>query len=355
MPTLIETFIDYEPDLLEMIAEGWGIDQDLDAGKNLARQVSERLQDEPLIDEILQALPRPAYSALQRLVRSRGRLPVGQFEREFGSLREMGAARRAKIRPDRNPASVSEGLYYKGLVARAFLREGGEPQDCYYLPEEFQRYLEREIGRLEISSMPALPTYAPAVKQTPDDAILEHACTLLAALRSGIPPEQVAFENPTIPAPFLSGLLSEAGLLGKDGQPEPEQIGAFLEAPRAASFATLVRAWQSSANIDELDWLSGVEVEGKVETRSASYARLGKILAMLKPLSTEHWLDIDEFTAWIKTCQPDFLRSGGEYDSWIVRDRSTSQYLKGYEHWDQVEGALLRARAARPVFLDGFG
>ncbi len=351
MPTLIETFIDYEPDLLEMIAEGWGIDQDLDAGKNLARQVSERLQDEPLIYEILQALPRPAYSALLRLARSRGRLPVGQFEREFGSLREMGAARRAKIRPDRNPASVSEGLYYKGLVARAFLREGGEPQDCYYLPEEFQHYLEREIGRLEISSMPALPTYAPAVKQTPDDAILEHACTLLAALRSGIPPEQVVFENPTIPAPFLSGLLNEAGLLGKDSQPEPEQVGAFLEAPRAASFATLVRAWQSSANIDELDWLSGVEVEGKLK-RNPQAAR-SKILAMLKPISTEHWLDVDEFVAWVKISQPDFLRSGGEYDTWIVRDRSTSQYLKGYEHWDQVEGALLRALLQGPFFWMG--
>jgi hypothetical protein len=74
---------------------------------------------------------------------------------------------------------------------------------------------------------------------------------------------------------------------------------------------------------------------------------------MLKPLSTEHWLDIDEFTAWVKTCQPDFLRSGGEYDTWMVRDRASGQYLKGYEHWDQVEGALLRAVLQGPCFWLG--
>ena len=351
MPTLIETFIDYEPDLLEMIAEGWGIDQDLDAGRNLARQVAERLQDEALLGEILQALPQAAFSALLRLARSGGRLRVDQFEREFGVLREMGAARRAKLRPDRNPASVSERLYYKGLIARAFLREGDEPQDCYYLPEEFQNYLQREIERLQVASIPALPTYTPAAKQVPDDALLEHACTLLAALRAGLPTDAMSFENPAIPLRFLRALLGEAGLLASGGQPDPERVGAFLEAPRSASFAALMRAWQTGTSIDELDWLSGVEVEGKLK-RDPQAAR-AKILAMLKPLSTEHWLDIDEFIAWVKTCQPDFLRSGGEYDTWMVRDQASAQYLKGYEHWDQVEGALLRALLHGPCFWMG--
>ncbi len=351
MPTLIETFIDYEPDLLEMIAEGWGIDQDLDAGKNLARQVAEHLQDEPLIGEVLQALPQAAFSALLRLARSGGRLRVDQFEREFGGLREMGAARRAKLRPDRNPASVSERLYYKGLIARAFLREGDEPQDCYYLPEEFHDYLQREIERLQVSSIPALPTYTPAAKQVPDDALLEHACTLLAALRAGLPPDAMPFENPAIPLWFLRALLSEAGLLATDGQPDPERVGAFLEAPRSTAFAALVRAWQASSSIDELDWLSGVEVEGKL--KRDPQATRSKILAMLKPLSTEHWLDIDEFVEWVKTYRPDFLRSGGEYDTWMVRDRAGAQYLKGYEHWEKVEGALLRALLHGPCFWMG--
>jgi len=351
MPTLIETFIDYEPDLLEMIAEGWGIDQDLDAGKNRVRQVAERLQDETLIGEVLQALPRPAFNALLRLARSGGRLRVDQFEREFGSLREMGAARRAKLRPDRNPASVSERLYYKGLIARAFLREGDEPQDCYYLPEEFQNYLQREIERLQVASIPALPTYTPVSKQIPDDALLEHACTLLAALRAGLPLDAITFENPAIPLRFQRALLGEAGLLASDGQPNPEQVGAFLEAPRSASFTALVRAWQAGSSIDELDWLSGVEVEGKLK-RNPQAVR-SKILAMLKPLSIEHWLDIDEFVEWVKTFRPDFLRSGGEYDTWMVRDRASAQYLKGYEHWEQVEGALLRAMMQGPCFWLG--
>jgi hypothetical protein len=73
---------------------------------------------------------------------------------------------RGKLRPDRNPASISERLYYQGLIARAFLREGKEPQEYYYLPEEFQRFLQREIGRLASSSLPALPTYTPVGTQS---------------------------------------------------------------------------------------------------------------------------------------------------------------------------------------------
>jgi hypothetical protein len=103
MPTLSETFVDYEPDLLAMIAEGWGIDQELDAGKNPALQIAGFLQDESLIDEVIQALPRPAFNALLRLARNDGRLPVDQFEREFGSLREMGAARARQAAPRPQP------------------------------------------------------------------------------------------------------------------------------------------------------------------------------------------------------------------------------------------------------------
>lgn len=348
MPTLIETFIDYEPDLLAMIAEGWGIDQQLDPAKNTAKQIAAFLQDEALFAEILQALPRPAFSALLRLARGGGRLPVDQFEREFGILREMGAARREKLRPDRSPASVSERLFYKGLIARAFLREGGEPREYFYLPDEFQDRLAREM---ESASVPVLPVHKPITIQTSEDALLEHACTLLAALRIGKSTESLAFENPAIPARFLTRLLQDAGLLDAGGQPEPRQVGAFLEAPRMEAFARLVNAWQASAAIDELAWLCGLEIEGQLK-RNPQEAR-ARLLSILRQLSAESWLDMDEFAEWVKSYQPDFLRSGGEYDAWIIKDPASGQYLKGFEFWERVEGAYLRALFHGPFFWMG--
>ncbi len=351
MPTLIETFIDYEPDLLAMIAEGWGIDQELDAGKNSAKQIASFLGNEALISEVIQALPRPAFSALLRLARNDGRLLLDQFEREFGGLREMGATRREKLRPDRRPASISETLYYKGLIARAFLREDNEPQEFIYLPEEFFGYLKREAAHMEVSSIPSLPAHTAVSTQAADDAILEHACTLLAALRAGIPADQLIFENPAVPVGFLTQLLAETGLLGANGQPDPEKVGAFLEAPRAQALSALVRAWQTSTVIDELRLVSGLELEGKLK-RNPQAAR-AKLLSILQPLSSENWLDMEEFIEWVKTCRPDFLRSGGEYDAWIIKEISTGQYLKGFEHWDQVEGAFLRASIRGPLHWMG--
>jgi hypothetical protein len=39
---------------------------------------------------------------------------------------------------------------------------------------------------------------------------------------------------------------------------------------------------------------------------------------------------------------PDFQRPAGDYDSWYIRDSETHAYLRGFEHWERVDGALVR-------------
>ena len=39
---------------------------------------------------------------------------------------------------------------------------------------------------------------------------------------------------------------------------------------------------------------------------------------------------------------PDYLRPGGDYDSWQVRDAATGEQLAGLGYWDRIEGALAR-------------
>ncbi len=351
MPTIIETIIDYEPDLLEMIAEGWGIDQDLDPSRSLPKQIAQRLQEEALFNEILQALPKPAFNALARLVRNDGRLRLEVFEREFGSLREMGAARREKLRPDRNPDSISETLFYKGLIAQAFFRDGPEAQEFIYIPEEFLQILIKEVDRVGINPDPDLAGHTPDRTFQCDDFILDHACTLLAAVRAGLDTNSLGFENPEIPITFLTQLLAAAGLLLDEHKPDPQKIGAFLEAPRADSFSQLVRIWRSSPLIDEIHLLTALEIEGSLKSNPARIRE--KLLAMLQPLSADKWFSIEEFILWVKANQPDFMRSGGEYDTWIIRDKKSGQYIKGFEFWDKVEGAFLQLILTGPFFWMG--
>ena len=350
MPTLIESIIDYEPDQLEMLAEQWGIDQELDPAKSAARQIAARLLDRALFIEVLQALPDKAYQALLRLARSGGRQPLDQFQRVFGELREMGAARRGKVRPDRNPLSITEKLYYSGFIARAFLREGGQPYEFIYLPEEFQQFMSDEIERLEADNIPALPNYSPVRVYAASDVILEHTCTLLAGLRKGLALEQIELLNPQIPVDFLQTLLSEAGLLS-GGKPDPERIGAFLEALRVQSFSTLYEIWQHSTAVNETKLLKQLEFEGTLKINTLQLRQ--RLLALFAPLPAGQWFDLDEFSAWVKQHQPDFLRTGGEYDSWIIQHKEKGFYLKGFEHWDEVEGALLKIVITGPFFWLG--
>ena len=350
MPTLIESIIDYEPDQLEMLAEQWGIDQELDPARPAARQIAARLLDRALFSEVLQALPDEVYQALLRLARSGGRQPLDQFQRVFGELREMGAARRGKVRPDRNPLSITEKLYYSGLIARAFLREGNQPQEFIYLPEEFQQFMNDEVERLEADNIPVLPNYSPTRVYAASDAILEHTCTLLAGLRKGLAPEQIELANPRIPVDFLKTLVAEAGLLS-GGKPDPERIGAFLEAPRARSFSTLCEVWRHSTALNETLLLQELEFEGTLKINSLQLRQ--RLLALFAPLPAGQWFDLDEFSAWVRQHQPDFLRSGGEYDTWIIQHKEKGFFLKGFEHWDEVEGALLKAVINGPFFWLG--
>ena len=47
--------------------------------------------------------------------------------------------------------------------------------------------------------------------------------------------------------------------------------------------------------------------------------------------------------------QPDFQRPAGDYDSWFLRDQQSGEFLRGFEHWDEVDGALLRYLICGPL------
>jgi hypothetical protein len=55
----------------------------------------------------------------------------------------------------------------------------------------------------------------------------------------------------------------------------------------------------------------------------------------------------------MKDNTPDFQRPAGDYDSWFIRDAATGETLRGFEHWDRVEGALIRWLVGGPLYWLG--
>jgi len=51
----------------------------------------------------------------------------------------------------------------------------------------------------------------------------------------------------------------------------------------------------------------------------------------------------------MKQRSPDFQRPAGDYDSWFIRSSTRGEYLRGFEHWDEVDGRLIRYIITGPL------
>jgi len=187
------------------------------------------------------------------------------------------------------------------------------------------------------------------------DRLLDHACTLLAALRLGMPPDSIEFSraswdkaDPTAPSPeILRSLLVAAELVNaSSGLPHPENTRLFLENPRAKALALLARLWQHSPLFNELRLMPTLSFEG--EWQNDPLRARSAILEMLARLPRKPWWSLPAFITSVKRQQPDFQRPAGDYDSWFIRDQS-GEYLRGFEHWEAVDGALVRFLICGPM------
>jgi hypothetical protein len=175
------------------------------------------------------------------------------------------------------------------------------------------------------------------------DHILDDLTTLLAALRLGIEPPALA-----VPTPVLTGLLTATRLIspsptgkGAGGEGlQPEAVKAFLESPRQAALASLVEAWQTSETFNELRLLPGLAFEGAWDNQPLVTREF--LLNLLEPIPEGVWWSIPSFIRDIKQRYPDFQRPAGDYDTWFIKRLADGQYLRGFAHWEDVDGALIR-------------
>lgn len=361
MPDLAQILQNKDPGFIRIIADLWGVDLDeLAEAPGSGREIWQRLclamlQPE-LVKEIVELLPGDALEAMQRLVQSDGVLPWPLFTRRYGGVREVGAARRDREQPHRHPASPAEVLWYRAMIGRAFRDTPTGPQEFAFIPDDMLALLPPPLASSPTPAGRPASSAERAVSIPADDRILDHACTLLAAQRLGLSEDAGEFQAvswdetaPSAPKPReLRQLLAAAELLDPaSGLPDPENSRHFLDQPRGPALSFLASQWMNSAIFNDLRMLPGLSFEGNwvndpLRARQA-------ILAFLQTVPPTSWWSLGAFCAAIQQAQPDFQRPAGDYDSWYIRDTASGEYLRGYQHWFHVEGALIRYMICGPL------
>ncbi len=345
LPLLSQSLHGHDLGYLLIIAEAWDLEGFNPPDARIGLQLlAPLLLSVERLNRVILDLPETARAALFDLIEGGGQMAWALFTRRYGALRNMGTARRDRERPHLFPASPTEALWYRGLIGRSFFDTPDGPQEFAYIPQDFLALAPlSRLNRQKILGRVALPAERINLA-TATDEIVNHACTLLAAKRSGQLDlrgfgswledgfEQGAFIR------FLEECLSAAGLIDPDGMPKPEQTRAFLEESRGAAWVDLVQAWLSSTEVNELRLVPGLVFEGNWQNDPLRTRQV--VLGLLTAAPGQHlrlpWLpessvtpeaagerpfvNLAAFTQAVHQEHPDFQRPAGDYDSWFIRE-----------------------------------
>ncbi len=358
MTDFIQSLQSRDLSYLRIVAGFWDIPiENLDSRGALQR-LSEAIEDTSLVQEVVDSLPSEARAALDDLINHGGRLSWPVFVRNYGAVREMGAGRRDRERPYRNTTAPAEMLWYRALVARAFFDTPNGPQEFAYIPENLLEHLPEPVHQ----AVPPLGRAASPAERGKSalakDDILDHCCTYLAARRLDLPESELisqgigsVFQEAPLTPQALRVLMAAAGLLDSQGNPAPEPVRDFLEMPRTNALVTLARGWLHSPLVNELRMLPGKVFEGDWQN-DALQARQA-ILDFISTVPRDTWWSLSAFVADVRDRHPDFQRPAGDYDSWYIREETSGEFLRGFSHWDAIDGALIRYVICGPMYWLG--
>lgn len=365
MPELIHNLQGRDLGHLRIIAELWGLELNApDAHIGLQRLLPQLMNTENL-EEVLSTLPVEAAQALEDLMRHQGRIPWALFTRRYGEVREIGPGKRDREKPYLNEnASASEALWYRGLVGKGFFESQNGPEEFAYIPEDLLPFMPL----VEAPSLPALgrpASQSEKVHVLPvTDRLLDDVVSMLAGMRMGMKPDEIepylrcGKQTPyPITADALVRLLKIAGILDGINQPKPEPLRTLLEAPAGQALVTLFEAWLRSVEFNELELTPGLVKEGRwhndpIHTRQAVIDFISTVPGSLETNPDESlrpFWSLSAFVSAIYQSAPDFQRPAGDYDSWYIRQADSNEFLRGFDHWHEVDGALLRFFIGGPL------
>lgn len=371
---------DYPDVLLQVLAELRGAFLDAADSREqaidlLAAQITDPTSVQFAYQEVID-MSDAAKNALEVLLRENGEMVEAQFSRDFGSIRQMGPAKLEREMPWLYPESVAELLYYYGLLGRGFKGAGQRAHTIVYLPSDVTPWLPHPQNPALANSLPIQPAPPPpAARVLPaDDTFLEDMGSLLGFLHTdhlrltphGPHTEDIDRFVQRLQLPFgdespdlntrLALLLHLANRLGwlRRGDDNIVQltnnhVRLFLEKTRAEQRLALWDAWRNSPEWNDLCRTPGLECTDTGAWRNDPVQTRQTLLAIFAKLQAGLWYSRFDIVQTIKELEPDFQRPTGDYDTWYIRDTNTHEFLKGFEQWDAVDGALVRFLIQGPL------
>ncbi len=373
MPTLLPTLLDYDPGLLAIIAHRWDVDLEALDKRQAAETLAAAMLDPERAAAEWARLNDHERGAMQMLLGAvEHKMTVIQFGRLYGEVRQMGEAKRDREKPHLNPATVAETLYYRGLLAMSFDQGKAGVQQFVVVPSDLEEVLPVHRTGYDLSeeaapvSMGELREFDSGIEpesvQPATTALVDDMTTLLAHLQvKRVPAEKEALllqasealsahglsEHQPASVALLLALASEMGLAANEGgifKPVSTAARQWLEQTRPRQVRALAEAWRDGALFNELWHTPGLQPEDTGWRNDPLLARQ----ILLSELETG-WREIDELIDMVKEEEPDFQRPAGDFESWYIRDAETGDYLRGFDDWDRVDGAMLRFILTGPL------
>ena len=366
MRSLPQCLLDVNLVRLRAIAHFWDVELTTNRQREVASQLAEAMVRPEAVADAWDVLPDDQRQALGMLLAAGGRMPFRIFTREWGEIRTMGPGRMERERPWQEPVSPAEGLWYRGLIFRAFDQGFEGTYEVVFVPPELGAHLPSSPVSLPVIALE--PVSEPAAVCVSDDAFLDDVCTLLSYLQNerlrptpdgGWPPRHEdrlirRLRDPdrtrlSLLRRLVHGLewlrLTDSGHL----RPDPGPVVSWLRSSTAEQRGMLFEAWRDDSAWDDLFHVPTIHPEDTGAWHNDPIVARQAILRHLKMCDPSTWYAIDDFVAAVKEVDPDFQRPDGDYASWYIRDGATGAYLSGFESWDAVEGALIRFLIAGPL------
>ncbi len=369
MKGLRQCLIDCDMAMLRAIAQRRGIELASNRQREVIKQLAEELVRPQSIADILEWLRPQERKALESLIAEGGRSKLHLFVRQYGEIRSFGPGRLERERPWEDPVSAAEGLWYSGLIYRAFDEVEGQTSEFIFVPQDLLPLLPEVEKKPPAFVVETVPT--PAVNDEGSLALVQDTCVFLSYLQNeAIKPlrdgslarsdieniskrllVQQEDEEEAERLAFLHHLCQRLELVHMAKgflKPNPPEAKRWLKASRAEQLLALQEAWHNDPGWNELWRIKSLRCEPTGWRNDPLMARK-RILGHLAKCPPQQWFSLASFTEAVKENEPDFQRPNGDYTSWYIRQVATGQYLTGFEHWDQVEGALIVHLVTKPL------
>ncbi len=353
MPSLLESLMSEDLGQLLIIAEFWGLD--LHAPDIRTGRISfvDLILNKRLVKEIAESLDEEETEAMRLLIENDLRYSWKQFREKYGEIREFGAAKRDREKPHLNPISVSEKLYYLGMIHKAFFDIEIDPKETIYIPDDLAALLPwHEKINSKLMVRPAKPDERKDIKLSNDHAI-DDICTIFAGMRIGFDDPQIQTSSKlSTDLKHLLSLLESLNFANDNRELNTDLVRDHLKLSRNEALFNIAIGWMESKNLNDLKHVPGLIFEGK--WNSFPYKSRQAILNHLKQLQPDTWWNIQTFVSSIKKQDPEFLRQSSDYDNWYIRSEDSKEYLQGFQYWNQIEGVYLHYLINGPLFWYGF-